>query len=147
MPEELGSVGYRFQNFHQGGLIAAPTNPIIPATKTSIAGVAKLVMRSSMIPPITARNPPNRIGPVYMITPAIIAASPNNASNNRRNMEIGDSPPLVSAEYPIKAPPTRANRKPTMPKSFTKALLAIRKANISYSQRGQIRDLSIIQQF
>src|SRR2546423_2027214 len=81
-----------------------------------------------------------------MITPAIIAASPNNASNNRRNMEIGDSPPLVSAEYPIKAPPTRANRKPTMPKSFTKALLAIRKANISFTKR-QIRDLSIIQQF
>src|SRR5436853_1748840 len=25
-------------------------------------------------------------------------ASPNNASNRRRNMEIGDSPPLVSAE-------------------------------------------------
>jgi hypothetical protein len=54
-------------------------------------------------------------------------------------MEIGDNPPLVSAEYPIKAPPTRARRKPAMPKSFTNALLAIRKANISLTRRAEQR--------
>src|SRR5437588_1322730 len=75
-------------------------------------------MRSSMIPPITARNPPNRIGPVYMITPAIIAASPNNASNNRRNMEIGDSPPLVSGRVAYQGSSNESQQEANNAKEF-----------------------------
>ncbi len=56
--------GYRFQNFHHAGLMAAPIIPRIPAVKTSIAGKAKLVITSSMMPPIAAMIPPNRMGPV-----------------------------------------------------------------------------------
>ena len=56
--------GYRFQNFHHAGLMAAPIIPRIPAVKTSIAGKAKLVITSSMMPPIAAMIPPNRMGPI-----------------------------------------------------------------------------------
>lgn len=60
----LGRADHRFQNFHQAGFIAAPIIPRIPAMKTNIAGVAKLVMTRSIIPANAARIPPNRIGPV-----------------------------------------------------------------------------------
>ncbi len=63
-PAFLEFPAYRFQNFHHAGLMAAPIIPRIPAVKTSIAGKAKLVITSSMMPPIAAMIPPNRMGPV-----------------------------------------------------------------------------------